>query len=214
VGNPQWLVDQGKVCGALAFDGKADYVRIKHNDEFNCPDGITVAAWIKINEIGHDYQAIVTHGGESWRLQRDGGTEHLAFCGTGLTSNNEVLGNISVNDGQWHHAAGVYDGQHLYLYIDGKLDNSVDADGKIAPSTSDVLIGENAQKTGRFWNGLIDDVRIYGYALPEDQIAGLAEVKPAAAAPQSPRQMMTVLIIILAAAGLVLWIGRRKKNTQ
>jgi hypothetical protein len=198
----------------LAFDGKVDYVRIKHNDEFNCPDEITVAAWIKINKFDRNFQTIVSHGGESWRLQRQSESDKIMFVCMSLKPEERVEAKTSVTDGKWHHVAGVYDGAKLYIYIDGKLDNVAETTGKIAPSTSDVLIGENAQKTGRFWNGLIDDVRIYGYALPEDQIADLAGVNPAAAAPQSPRQMMTVLIIILAAAGLVLWVGRRKKNSQ
>jgi hypothetical protein len=37
----------------------------------------------------------------------------------------------------------------------------------------EVLIGENAERPGRFWNGLIDDVRIYSYALSEDEIEAL-----------------------------------------
>jgi len=35
---------------------------------------------------------------------------------------------------------------------------------------SSVLIGENAQLPGREWNGLIDEVRIYSYALSEAEI--------------------------------------------
>ena len=38
----------------------------------------------------------------------------------------------------------------------------------------DVLIGENAERTGRCFDGLIDDVRIYNYALSEDQVKTLA----------------------------------------
>jgi len=37
-----------------------------------------------------------------------------------------------------------------------------------------VLIGDNPEATGRYWDGLIDDVRIYDYALSQSEIAYLA----------------------------------------
>jgi hypothetical protein len=78
---------------------------------------------------------------------------------------------VDVNDGQWHHAAGVYDGSMLYLYVDGMLDNSMPSSGSIATNSYDVCIGENSQVTGRYWDGLIDDVQVYKRALSSEEIA-------------------------------------------
>jgi hypothetical protein len=82
---------------------------------------------------------------------------------------------VDVDDGQWHHAAGVYDGQTLSLYVDGVHDVSTKAAGRIRESDKAVLIGENAEKPGRFWNGLIDDVRIYSYGLTAQEVAALCQ---------------------------------------
>ncbi|MHC4434543.1 MAG: LamG-like jellyroll fold domain-containing protein, partial [Planctomycetota bacterium] len=60
------------------------------------------------------------------------------------------------------------------LYVDGALDVSVDAAGSIKANDAAVYIGENSEKPGRFWNGLIDDVRVYNYALGADEIAAIA----------------------------------------
>ena len=57
--------------------------------------------------------------------------------------------------------------------MDGKLDVSGEATGTINTNSWEVLIGENAELPGRFWNGLIDDVRIYSYALSEAEIKAL-----------------------------------------
>jgi hypothetical protein len=38
-----------------------------------------------------------------------------------------------------------------------------------------VLIGENEQQNGRYFDGLLDDVRIYNYALSAEQVSGLYE---------------------------------------
>ncbi|MHC4569967.1 MAG: LamG domain-containing protein [Planctomycetota bacterium] len=84
-----------------------------------------------------------------------------------------IYGKVNVNDGQWHHAAGTYDGSRISLYVDGALDVSADVTGTIRSNDYDVHIGQNAEKPGRFWNGLIDDVRVYNYALSANEIAGM-----------------------------------------
>ncbi len=88
------------------------------------------------------------------------------------------MGTMDVNDGKWHHIVMVGHGTKLYLYMNGTLDNFVDASG--LPETTDefpVLIGENAEETGHYWNGLIDDVRLYSYALSQAEIAALSANK-------------------------------------
>jgi hypothetical protein len=179
MGDPKWQPSGGKIGGALQLDGDGDYIDFGTNLIPDITGQITVTAWIKVNEFNYDYTAIITKGDSAWRLQRDQATDHLEFACTGLDVPNmqwsNVLGNINVNDGQWHHAAGVYDGEMLYLYVDGKLDASSKAAGTINTNDYPVYIGENAEQTGRFWNGLIDDVRIYNYALSEDKIKALSK---------------------------------------
>jgi hypothetical protein len=177
VGEPKWQPSGGKIGGALEFDGNGDYVNLGTNSVFDITGQITVTAWIKVNEFNYDYTAIITKGDSAWRLQRDAATNHLEFACSDLdvpnTQWSNVLGNVNVNDGQWHHAAGVYDGEKLYLYVDGELDVSSQAEGTINTNDFPVYIGENAEQTGRFWNGLIDDVRIYNYALSVNEIKAL-----------------------------------------
>ena len=56
---------------------------------------------------------------------------------------------------------------------EAELGTSVSTTGSINTNGWEVLIGENAQVPGYEWNGLIDDVRIYSYALSEDEIKTL-----------------------------------------
>ncbi|MFB0524015.1 MAG: LamG domain-containing protein, partial [Phycisphaerae bacterium] len=177
LGNPRWQPARGRVGGALEFDGDGDYVNLGKKSDFDITEQITVAAWIKVNRFDKEWQAIVSKGDSSWRVQRVRETDSLEFACSGLqvpgTQWGGIYGKISVNDGQWHHATGVYDGKKLSLYVDGKLDVSVNAPGKINVNDYPVYIGENAERTGRFWNGLIDDVRVYNYALSQEEIEAL-----------------------------------------
>ena len=176
VGDPSWA--DGALGKALVFDGNDAYVRLSDHPKFNITGQITVSAWIKVNVFDKDYQTIISKGDTSWRLQRNAGTDTLEFGCMGLPIPNNswggIYGKISVNDGQWHHAAGTYDGSRISLYVDGALDVSVDVVGSIRSNDHEVYIGENVEKPGRFWNGLIDDVRVYNYALSADEIASIA----------------------------------------
>jgi hypothetical protein len=177
-GNPVWQPSAGKSKGALLFDGDGDYVKVGNESRFDIAGEITVAAWIKVNRFDKEWQAIVAKGDSAWRLQRNQNKDSLEFACSGLKvpSNSPyggLYGQKGVNDGQWHHAVGVYDGDKMYLYIDAALDVSQTASGGMDTNDQPVYIGENSERAGRCWNGLIDDVRIYNYALSEGQIAAI-----------------------------------------
>jgi len=177
-GQPRWQASGGKIGGALLFGGNGDWVHVANESNFDCSSEVTVAAWIKVNRFDKDYQAIVTKGDSAWRIQRNQGADSIEFACSGLKipSGNQyggLYGEKSVNDGNWHHVAGIYDGEKMYIYIDGVVDVSQPASGAIATNDHPVYIGENVEMTGRFFNGLIDDVRVYNYALSEGQVTAL-----------------------------------------
>jgi len=179
VGDPQWRTDAGKIDGALEFDGDGDYVKINGESDFDITDQITVSAWIKVSQFDKEWQAVIAKGDSAWRIQRNQTEDSLEFACSGLkipsgTPWGNLYGQRSVNDGQWHHIVGVYDGSKMYLIIDGDVDSSQPASGRINMNNQPVFIGENSEQSGRFWNGLIDDVRVYNYALSKEEVAALS----------------------------------------
>lgn len=176
VGNPVWT--GGIIGGALNFDGQGDYIEIIDSNDFTITSQITVSAWIKTDKIDKRWQAVVTKGDRSWRLQGQRRGYALEFACTGLVIPGSMWGSlygtIDANDGQWHHVAGVYDGQKICLYIDARLDVSQPASGRIRLDDKAVVIGDNSQKPGRCWNGLIDDVRIYSYGMTPEEVAAIS----------------------------------------
>jgi beta-galactosidase len=85
-----------------------------------------------------------------------------------------VNGTKNVNDGGWHHLAGVYDGNSLTLYVDGVVDASVSSTGSISTNNYDVQIGGNSQSSGREFNGAIYDARVYNRALCPVEIQAMS----------------------------------------
>ncbi|MHC4113137.1 MAG: LamG-like jellyroll fold domain-containing protein, partial [Planctomycetota bacterium] len=93
----------------LSLSGAGQYVDCGNNALFDITEAITVAGWIKVNSFDVAWQSVVAKGNSAWRLSRDGTQDDLEFACTGLSGNWKVLGSINVNDGKWHHVAGVYD---------------------------------------------------------------------------------------------------------
>ena len=68
----------------------------------------------------------------------------------------------------------MFDGANISVYLDGVLDTSVPTTEPIGISTTNMFIGDNSEATGRYWDGLIDEVMIYNRALSEEEILFLA----------------------------------------
>ena len=109
VGHATWADDlQRGWC--LDLDGSGSYVDIGDDPALTFSDAITVACWIKVRRLDRNWSAIVTKG-DDWVLARTRDDGRIAFLCLGLTGGGwpEVYSG-DVNDGNWHHIAGAYDG--------------------------------------------------------------------------------------------------------
>jgi hypothetical protein len=171
-GDCLWV--SGALNGAINFDGDGDYVDAGNSSSFNITNQITVSAFIKTNSTSPAYQGIITKGNSSWRLQKSGSSNYVEFVLSGVTNGSITSKTINLNDGNWHHVAGFYDGGSIAIYIDGIWNNSRTASGSISTNTSPVYIGGNSGAADRGFNGAIDVVRVYNTPLGGLEIAALA----------------------------------------
>jgi hypothetical protein len=194
-GDPAWILGYNNEGNALDFDGLGDYVDCGNAAIFDITDQITVAAWMRVNVFEQTDQAIVSKGETAWKLVRNGlTTDQLRFdCG----AVGEAIGSTNVNDGQWHHAAGTYDGSRITLYVDGVEDGYVTATGLLAsdPNLTVWIADNNRPGSGpQAWNGLIDDVRIYNVAKTQQEIELLMRGNPLLAWNPNPVNGLTLSI--------------------
>jgi beta-galactosidase len=142
VGDPTWVRDPIRGW-CLDLDGDGDYVDVGNDPSLTFTGQITVMVWIKVRKFDRSWNAIFTKG-DDWVLARTRDDNRVAFLCLGLTGGGwpEVYSD-NVNDGNWRHIAGVYDGSKLYMYQDGLNVDSKSLAGRINSNWSRVLIGEN-----------------------------------------------------------------------
>jgi hypothetical protein len=163
-GEPLWRPADGRIGGALQFDGIDDYIE---TDFVLNPAGgaFSVFAWIKGGAPG---QVILSQiDGTNWL-----GADPLKGKLTGLGSSGDqsslepLLSEFMITDGTWHNigiVVGAYQSMRFRsLYVDGETVAIDTQSVELRSSNGGLYIGAGKNlETGSFFSGLIDDVRIY-----------------------------------------------------
>ena len=177
---------EGKVGQCLNFDGDGDCVRTSYE---GTPSEYTIAFWYNLNEdiepaaFSNRYRALVSRtGDESYHVE----LWSVWFHSTdGLRLHNEKSLNnyATVNYApeifykeQWHHVVATGNTTQGKIYFDGELKSTTNDNfvtGAWDDSVPFNIARPYAGKANRFFNGKIDDVRIYDHALTEEEIFAL-----------------------------------------
>ena len=174
-GGAQWTV--GGACGkALQFDGVDDYVELPNATVFNRETSpFSIAAYIKTSVAGQGV-IFMRYSTSNQGISVNCNSDKIHFATyAGSSSGSEITGNRSIADGQWHHIACVRESDGtLKIYIDGVLDTEAtlplrNVDISLAPRIGGDTVAPYAAK----FNGVIDEVSIYGRALSPAEIQAL-----------------------------------------
>ncbi len=168
-GDPQWVA--GILDGALAFDGNGDYVDCGNDAVFDLTEQVTLAIWVNANDMGNgEHNAWLGKGDTAYAIKHQNGNNIEFFIYSGTWNSINYATGIEALNGEWHHMAGTFDGSEMVLYIDGVMVDSLAFSGPIGTDTYDVSLANNSQEAGRFFDGILDDARIYSRALTQQEI--------------------------------------------
>jgi len=168
---------QGRSGKALSFDGLNDYVDCGDIDAVDGVSEITVTAWVKWGGgVGGLTESREFHRKHNVYAFGGGWKDHKArfwiYDGAWRNSGDSIT---DIDDGNWYFIVGVYDGEYLRLYINGvEESNNYIGSTTLYANNEPVIIG-SSRGTAEFWNGLIDEVRIYNRALSKEEIKWLYE---------------------------------------
>ncbi len=154
----------GRIGQALKFNGSNTYVDtpLKIDDE-----PISYAAWVKPESI-YEPGCFLCTDNAVW----DKGTEVRLGKWNMHVGNAEADTGKPVSAGQWYHVVTVYTSSNIILYVNGSKEwERLSGPGDDSGSTVQIGRAWFANGNGsRFFNGLIDDVRVYNRALSSDEV--------------------------------------------
>ncbi len=182
--NSQWIT--GPAGGALHYDGVDDYVLVSHDTHLNMTHCVTISAWVKLNNLSR-YCYILTKqpsgtasasypGNFEFRIAPNTGKlELLHQKGTGAVfTRYESLGGITA--AQWTHVAvTLVKGNDVRFYINGVLSGSSPQSGEFGILNSEPVRMGTRKDGHTYFNGAMDDVRLYNKALNGQEIYSLFE---------------------------------------
>jgi hypothetical protein len=161
-----------KISWCLSFDGVDDYVWLGSPATLNVSN-FTIAAWFK-TVASPSYQLIYRWRSYGIMLGVPVYTGTTGKCGVAFYDSASTLYKVespqNCNDGNWHFAVGTYDGQNLKLYVDGILVATTSTTASVYYGSGGVAIGRDGSNNAGYFNGIIDDVRIYNRALSADEV--------------------------------------------
>jgi hypothetical protein len=167
----QWTA--GKVGDyALEFDGNNDYVETNNGILNLTMENHTIALWAKNDDLG---SGVIIAAGDSlkwWCLSYS--SSHSMYL---AHWDDDVIYTIVNSDGpasvgQWTHIAMRRDGSEYSMFIDGVKQIDTEAVGNDFQIEENIYFGQQ-ETTGQFFDGSIDDARIYNRALSEAEIMAL-----------------------------------------
>jgi hypothetical protein len=90
-------------------------------------------------------------------------------------TNYTVDSSTNVADGKWHFMSATYNGNAMGIYVDGvQTGSSTSFSGSLPTVAGNVRVGADYQSTpASFFNGKLDDVRIYNRALSAAEVRQL-----------------------------------------
>jgi MSHA biogenesis protein MshQ len=143
------------------FNGSNDHVEIPPENDFDFTNALTVEAWLRVDNFDSDWQAFVTKGDGTWRMQRNFDSDEVVFgSDSNTTANANLAGSISVDDNGWHYVVIAYGGNTKRIYVDGTADGSAGFNGPLRTDSEPVYIAANSEYPERNFDGRIDEVRI------------------------------------------------------
>jgi len=163
----------GRINGALNFDGLNDYVDCGNSETLDPTQGATIEAWVNFNQLPSDAKHIMaiagrSGGGTDLDIQTETDNKFKFYVGPGAPS--VAVSNTVVETNEWYHIAGTYQAnEFIKIYVNGVLEKTTSIGITRNTNPNKLQIGQSLWP-GRFFNGTIDEVKIFNRALSAEEI--------------------------------------------
>jgi len=168
---------------ALKLDGDGDYVQVDDNWNLDITGAFTISAWIKFDTLNPDanYARIIekgtSPGNKYWMFYvKSSKTVGFGFKNT-LDEVSLKTAKTDWQTGKWYQIVGTYDpkggSNNMKIYVNGILDSQSTQTALPEANNAPLMIGAKNPAIFDFWQGVIDEVRIYRKALSASEVTSL-----------------------------------------
>ena len=165
-GTATWTTS-GEFGSALVFNGSGARVTVPDSASLDLTSAMTLEAWVYPTASGGWRDLIYKGTNDIYYLE--GSSPGGPPAAGGTFSPSPLFGASPLPLNAWSHLAATYDGSTMRLFVNGAQAGSKAQTGSIATSTGALTIGGDALY-GQYFQGRIDEVRIYTVALTQGQI--------------------------------------------
>ncbi len=177
-GAPQFI--NGAIGKALKFNGIDDSVTINDSADLRLGTEQSVQAWIKIDSAPVQWARIIGKGTteRNYGLWLASDRDILFQFGKAKAFCNFINSiasdpNPDISDAEWHQIVGTYNGVTGKIYLDSAQIYSGSCSKAVPTSQSPLTIGSQESITGSYFDGSIDEVRVYNKVLSPEEIQSL-----------------------------------------
>ncbi|HEX5474931.1 MAG TPA: LamG-like jellyroll fold domain-containing protein [Vicinamibacterales bacterium] len=160
----------GHTGAALSFDGATSWVTVADAPALRLTTGMTIEAWVRPT-LGTGWRCVLQKESADGLAYSLYSANDASRPGGWVHNDNDVfvLGTAAVALNTWTHLAVTYDGSALRFYTNGVLVRTATGIASIASTTGALRIGGDSA-WGEYFQGLLDDVRVYNRALSAAEI--------------------------------------------
>ena len=170
--NTTWTAS-GKYGSALDFNGSNALVTVNDSASLHLSSGMTLEAWVNPTAVSPSWRDVIykgTNSDDSYYLEATSIYGSVPMGGARLGAPaSEAEGAQPLATHTWTHLAVTYGGASMRLYVNGTQISSVSGSGNILTTNGALQIGGDSV-WGQYFQGSIDEVRIYDFALNQSQI--------------------------------------------
>ena len=133
---------------------------------------MTLEGWVKPTASQDGWRTVLQRQPDSYFLNASSDAGDLRPAGGGAFgsgSSGAIIGPTAIPVNTWTHEALTYDGTTIRLYINGVEAASKPQTGAVKSSTDPLWIGGNTP-FGEYFQGLLDELRVYKRALTPAEI--------------------------------------------
>jgi hypothetical protein len=160
---------------AYAFDGVSAFIQVPNAVQLNFQQAITVSFWMKIGAFTSHEEHPISHGSWQNRWKVSIGSQHLRWTVKTASGTKDLDSPTLLGLNRFYHVAVTYSGSDVELYLDGYLDAFAPWSGALLPTVIDLTIGQVLPTDPNYnFTGVLDDIRLYDYALSYQAIQDLA----------------------------------------